>query len=127
MKATFIRTGAALVQLFAAAAMMVFAACNLPEELCNTKESENTCSSPDDCVVAYCAADCSVCQAVYSRRQVENTWCLTPIDESPNSRCREAAESVCTPSSLPPVCPRYIQPLCEDGECVPDFQPPSDP
>ena len=127
MKVTSLSAHARLVRVSAAAALLICAACNIPDELCNTKEKDNTCSSASDCVVAYCAADCSICQAVYSRRQVENTWCLTPIDESPNSRCREAAESVCTPTSLPTVCPRYIQPLCEDGKCVPDFQPPSDP
>lgn len=112
------------VFLFFAAAWAFSCACNIPEEICDTHPNDNVCSGPGDCVVAYCAADCSSCAAVYSKRQVEKAYCLTPLDESPNQRCREAAESLCTPSSLPSVCPRYIEPACEEGECVPIFNPP---
>ena len=127
MKATLTLNRTALVHALAAAALAAGAACNIPDKICEIDESDNTCSGTGGCVVAYCAADCSVCPAVYSTKQVEEAWCLTPLGESPNDRCREAAESVCTPTSFPPLCPIYIQPLCEEGECVPDFQPPSDP
>lgn len=127
MKAPSLRTHARLVRALAAAAMMVLTACNIPDKICEIDEEDNTCSGAGDCVLAYCAADCTICPAVYSRKQVEEAWCLTPLGESPNSRCREAAESVCTLTSFPSLCPRYIQPLCEDGKCVPDFQPPPDP
>lgn len=110
------------------AALLLFSfslgSCDIPDKICEVDEEDNTCSSEDDCVVAYCASDCTICSAVYSRKQVEEAYCLTPVDGSPNSRCREAAESLCQPTSLPSTCPRYIVPACQEGKCVPDFQPP---
>jgi len=102
------------------------AACNLPDKICEVDEKDNTCSGPSDCVTAYCAADCTVCPAVYSTKQVGEAWCLTPLDRDPQPRCVKAAESVCTPSSLPSICPRYITPVCEEGKCAPDFTAPPD-
>jgi hypothetical protein len=106
------------------ASCVFHAACNIPEKICETDEKDNVCNSVDDCLVAYCASDCTKCAAVYSKKQVQEAWCLTPIDEEPNARCRKAAEATCTPSSLPPTCPRYIVPACEENKCIPVFQPP---
>ena len=98
-------------------------ACTIPDKICEVDREDNTCNSDSDCVIAYCAADCTICPAVYSRKQVDEAWCLTPIDESPRDRCVEAAESVCSVSSLPAVCPRrFDDPICEDGMCKLNFE-----
>jgi len=105
-------------------AFLVFVRCNIPEKICETDEEDNTCQLPDDCVVAYCASDCTKCPAVYSKKQVEEAWCLTPLDGEPRAKCREAGKVSCNQSALPPACPRYVTPDCKDGKCVPVFEPP---
>jgi hypothetical protein len=98
--------------------------CNLPDKICETDEEDNHCATVDDCVVAYCASDCSKCAAVYSHAQVDEAWCLTPLGEEPYDRCKEAGLATCSYVSLPVTCPRYITAACEGGKCIPKFEPP---
>ena len=97
--------------------LLALVACNIPDKVCETDPEDNTCSGPDDCVVAFCAAECDSCAMVYSSRQVEEAWCLTRPGRSPNERCTEAAELSCPAG--PSVCPRGVVPDCKDGKCVP--------
>lgn len=104
--------------------LLIMNSCNLPENICETESKDNVCRSQDDCAVAFCAANCKLCPAVYSRKQISNTWCLTIVGEQPRSKCVEAGKAVCDQGGLPSTCPRYLQAECQDGKCVPVFEPP---
>lgn len=90
----------------------------IPDKLCETVEKDNRCDSREDCVVAFCAADCENCRVVVSRKQADRAYCLVIEGDDVPDRCREAYEDLDC-SDAPAVCPPTGQPACVDGRCQP--------
>ena len=74
------------------ASALAIASC-VPDRLCDTVEKDNTCSGDSDCVVAFCAVECGLCEKVYSRKQVDRGYCLVGTGESVPDRCRSGYEA----------------------------------
>ena len=91
----------------------------IPDQLCDTVDKDNTCDSDNDCVVAYCAADCDNCRVVVSEKQADRAYCLIIDGDDIPSRCREAYNELNCNSTLPPICPPPGTPRCQEGRCVP--------
>jgi hypothetical protein len=96
--------------------------CDLDITVCELPESDNVCEGDSDCLLVYCGVECCPCERVASRRQLEGTYCMVPVEEgfeAARRECREAREKSCEDADCGlGVCPHPRSAVCEDGMCV---------